>query len=90
MLDCFARITPGWLHRAYVYTGSVGPFRHDFRYRCQQDAENKQIHAATYSQLCFELAADVEQRDFPWDEEGVANLRQWLQSQYEQFSGTES
>lgn len=90
MLDCFTRITPGRLHRAYVFTGSVGPFQNDFRYRCQQDSDNKQIHAATYSRLCFELAADAEKRDFSWDEEGVAQLRQWLQNQYEKFIASQS
>lgn len=90
MLDCFERITPNWLNRAFVYTGSVGPFGKDFRYRCAQDAENRIVHAAAYSRLCFELAEDVHQQDFSWDEAGCAALREWLQSEYEAFLAREA
>lgn len=89
MLECFSCITPNWLHRAYVYTGSVGPFAHDFRYRLEQDEANGQIHAAAYSKVCYEVADDVEKADFPWDDEGAAQLRQWLQSRYEAFTAGE-
>jgi hypothetical protein len=86
MLECFSVMTPSWFNRAYVYTGSVGPFDRDFRYRCEQDEANRLLHAATYSRVCYELAEDAEKRDFTWDEPGVDALRQWLQSQYEAFA----
>ena len=85
MLDVFAQMTPAWFHRAYVYTGSVGQL---FRFRCEQGktAEGDPIlHAATYSRVCYELADDVEKRDFPWNEDGVEALKQWFQDQYERF-----
>lgn len=85
MLQRFSVITPTWLNRASRYTGSVGPVGRDFRYRFQQDGENRQIKAAVYSRLCYEKAADVQERIFPWDEEGIARMRQWLQESYEAF-----
>jgi len=89
MLEQFACITPTWLHRAHVYTGSVGPLWHDFRYRLAMDGKENVVHAARYSKLAFELAKDVEEQDFPWDEDGAAALRQWLQEGYEAFLARE-
>ena len=89
MLDQFACITPIWLNRAHVYTGSVGPLCHDYRYRLAMDGKEKVVHAARYSKLCFELATDVEKQDFPWDEDGTAALRQWLQDGYDAFRARE-
>jgi hypothetical protein len=89
MLEQFACITPTWLQRAHVYTGSVGPLCHDFRYRLAMDGKEKVIHAARYSKLCYELATDVEQQDFPWDEAGAAALGLWLQEGYEAFLARE-
>ena len=43
------------------------------------------LHTAVYSNLCYELAQDKEERDFPWNEEGVEALKAWYQSQYEKF-----
>ena len=85
MLDRFSVITPSWLNRASYYTGSVGPLGRDFRYRFQQDNDNHMIRAAVYSRLCYEKARDVKEEVFAWDEEGIAQLRQWLQEEYEAF-----
>ena len=85
MLQRFSVITPTWLNRASYYTGSVGPLGRDFRYRFQQDSENNQIKAAVYSRLCYEKARDVKEEVFPWDEEGIGRMRQWLQAEYEAF-----
>ena len=89
MLECFARLTPAWLKRATVYTGSVGPFQQDFRFRLQQDKGEGLIHAAVYTKVCYELAEDKEEKSFPWNEEGIAELRQWLQERYDAFAGRE-
>ena len=86
MLECFARLTPSWLKRATVYTGSVGPFANDFRFRLQQDKENNQIHAAVYSKVCYELAQDIQAQDFDWTEDGIEQMKVWLQQQYESFA----
>ena len=57
----------------------------DFRYRFQQDNENNTIKASVYSRICYEKASDVREETFPWDEEGIARMRQWLQENYEAF-----
>ncbi len=76
----FQDFTPQWFKRAYVYTGSIG----DFRYRFQHN-NGDTIHAAVYSRVCFELATDVVERDFPWTDQGVKDLQQWIQERYEAF-----
>ena len=76
----FQDLTPQWFKRAYVYTGSIGDFRYRFAH-----SDEETLHAAVYSRLCFELADDVVERDFPWTDEGVAALQQWLQERYEAF-----
>ena len=62
----FAELTPTWFNRAFVYTGSIG----EFRYRFAGDKDNGVLHTAVYSNLCYELAQDKEERDFPWNEAG--------------------
>ena len=64
----FEILTPRWFKRAFVYTGSIG----EFRYRFANDRENSLIHAAVYTHFCYECAKDVQERDFSWDETGVA------------------
>ena len=85
MQECFERLTPTWLNRAYLYNGSIGRPFHDFRYRLAQDEKQKIIHAAAYSKVCYELAEDKQEQDFSWDDEGVGRLKEWLQQQYEAF-----
>ena len=77
----FEVLTPHWFMRAFVYTGSIG----DFRYRFATDKENKLLHAAVYSVYCYEVATDVKEQDFSWDDEGVTQLKQWLQTEYEAY-----
>ncbi len=86
MEEIFAQMTPGWFNRAYVYNGSVGQ---TFRFRCQQtktETGDPAIKASAYTRLCYELAQDVTERIFPWDEAGVEELKAWLQARYEDFS----
>jgi len=89
MQKCFEEITPQWLGRAYLFNGSIGRPGSDFRYRLSQDEKEKLVRAAVYSKVCYEKADDVETRDFPWDEEGVAALREWLEERYEAFLAKE-
>lgn len=42
-------------------------------------------HTAVYSNVCYELAQDKEERDFTWDEAGVETLKAWLQEKYEAY-----
>ena len=66
----FTELTPRWFKRAFIYTGSIG----EFRYRFNNDAKENVIHAAVYSKLCYELAADVAEQDFPWDDGGAEGV----------------
>ena len=81
MHEQFAPLTVQWFKRAFVYTGSIG----DFRYRYAADKDNALLHAATYSRVCYEVADDVTEQDFPWTEDGVKALQVWMQQQYENF-----
>lgn len=82
MTEFFSNLTVNFFHRAFNYTGSLG----DFRFRFFHD-DNETIHAAVYTKLCYEKADDVEDRDFPWTEEGVEELKQWLEDRYQTFLG---
>ena len=77
----FQPLTPRWFYRAHVYTGSIG----DFRYRFAQVGKEA-ICASVYSKVCYEVADDVESREFPWTEEGVKALQEWVQGRYEAFT----
>ena len=86
MQDFFQQLTPRWFHRAHVYVGSIGPCFHDFRFRFAQDEKEKRITASVYSDKCFEAAEDVETREFPWTDDGVEELKAWLEEKYRQWS----
>ena len=85
----FSVMDERWFHRAFVYTGSVTDREKnlDFRYRYEQvkGDDGDELKASTYSDLCYELAQDVEEETFPWTDEGVEALKTWYQSQYEKF-----
>lgn len=78
----FEGLTPQWFKRANVYTGSIG----DFRYRFATDKKENTLRASVYSVYCYEVADDVVEETFPWDEEGVKALQQWVQAKYEAFA----
>lgn len=86
----FEEMTTRWLKRAHVYTGSIGPAFHDFRYRLEMDEKEGVVRAAAYSKLCWEKADDVEKESFAWDDAGTEQLRGWLQSRYEAFLAREA
>ena len=61
----FSVMDERWFHRAFVYTGSVTDREKnlDFRYRYEQvkGDDGDALKASTYSDLCYELAQDVEE-----------------------------
>ena len=71
----FAQLNNQWFMRAFNYTGSIG----EFRYRYLMEKDHSVIHTAVYSHFCYEVATDVVERDFPWDDEGVEELKSWMQ-----------
>ncbi len=77
----FEVLTPQWFKRAYVYTGSIG----EFRYRFHRRKGDEPMLVSVYSNLCYEAATDIEEREYPLTDEGVAELKVWLQEKYEAY-----
>ena len=80
----FEQLNERWFLRAFNYTGSIG----EFRYRYLMEKDRSAIHTAVYTRFCFEVATDVCERSFPWTEEGVEQLKAWMQSALETFETT--
>ena len=70
--------------RASVYPGSVGTFRYRFQRTGWLDKADSTIQVWVYENVCFEQAQDVETETFPWTEEGVEAIKNWLQDKLEQ------
>lgn len=82
MDDSFSFLNPTFFTKASIYPGSLGTFR----YRFQRDghAGDGTIQAWVYENVSFELAKDIETETFPWTEEGVDTLRQWLRQKVQE------
>ena len=76
MDNAFDFLTLEFFTRASVFPGSLGTFR--YRFRRDGWIGDGQIQVWVYENVCFELAKDVETETFPWTEEGVAALKDWL------------
>ena len=70
--------------RAAVYPGSVGTFRYRFQRTGWLDKPESTIQAWVYENISFELAQDVETETFPWTEEGIEALKNWLEEKLKQ------
>ena len=82
MDNAFDFLTLDFFTRAAVFPGSLGTFRYRFqRTGWMGDGE---IQAWVYENVCFELAKNTETETFPWTEEGVAALRNWLEERLAQ------
>lgn len=77
MEHTFDFLTMDFFTRAAVFPGSVGTFR--YRFQRTGWTGDGSIQAWVYENVSFELAKDVETETFPWTEEGVAALKDWLQ-----------
>lgn len=77
----FEVLTPRWFKRAFVYTGSIG----EFRYRFANDKENNLIHAAVYTHFAMRRQGCAGKWIFR-DDEGVEQLKAWLQEKLEENS----
>ena len=77
MEDRFDFLNMQFFTKASVYPGSLGTFR----YRVQRTGwlETGSIQAWVYENTSFELAKDVESQTFPWTEEGVEQVKAWLE-----------
>ena len=74
--DSFAFLDMAFFTKAAVYPGSLGAFR--YRFQRTGWMGDGSLQAWVYENTSFELAQDVEAESFPWTEEGVEALRQWL------------
>ena len=63
--------------KASVYPGSIGTFR--YRFQRTGWMGDGSIQGWVYENISFELAQDVETETFPWTEEGVEQIRDWLE-----------
>lgn len=86
MEHAFDFLTLDFFTRASVFPGSLGTFR--YRFQRTGWIGDGSIQAWVYENISFELAKDVETGTFPWTEEGVAALRDWLRRELEE-RGTE-
>ena len=76
MDGAFDFLTLEFFTRASVFPGSLGTFRYRFqRTGWMGDGE---IQALVYEIICFDLAKDSETETFPWTEEGISALKDWL------------
>lgn len=76
MEDAFGFLNAEFFKRAAVFPGSVGSFR--YRFQTEGRRDEGRIQAWVYENVCFELARDAETETFPWTEEGVTALKDWL------------
>lgn len=72
----FEFLTLDFFTRAAVFPGSLGTFR--YRFQRTGWIGDGSIQAWVYENISFELAQNVETETFPWTEEGVAALKDWL------------
>ena len=82
----FSFLTPKFFSKASVYPGSLGAFR--YRFQRTGKLNDGSLQAWVYENTSFELARDVETETFPWTEEGVAALRDWLTQAYGRRGGS--
>ena len=63
--------------KASIFPGSIGTFR--YRFQRTGWMGDGSIQLWVYENTSFELAKDVETATFPWTEEGVEQVRAWLE-----------
>lgn len=63
--------------KASVYPGSLGTFR--YRFQRTGWIGDGSIQVWVYENTSFELAQNVETETFLWTEEGVEQVRAWLE-----------
>lgn len=80
----FDFLTLQFFTKAAVFPGSVGTFRYRFQRTGWLDKPESTIQVWVYENVCFEQAQDVETETFPWTEEGVEAIKNWLQEKLEQ------
>ena len=65
--------------RASVFPGSLGTFRYRFKRTGWLNKPESEIQVWVYENTSFELAQEIETETFPWTEEGVEQIKAWLE-----------
>ena len=65
--------------RASVFPGSLGTFRYRFQRTGWLNKPDSTIQVWVYENTSFELAREIETETFPWTEEGVQQIKDWLE-----------
>ncbi len=68
-------------HSENIYTAS----RKDFRWRYNPLKGEDKITVSVYTTLCYECADDVQEKDFPYSEEGLHMANEWIASKFQEF-----
>ena len=77
MENSFDFLNMNFFTKASVYPGSIGTFR--YRFQRTGWIGDGSIQVWVYENTSFELAQDIETETFPWTEEGVEQIRAWLE-----------
>ncbi len=80
----FAHLDVSFFTKASVFPGSLGTFRYRFQRTGWPGKPDSTIQVWVYENTCFELAKDVETETFPWTEDGVEELKEWLEEKLAQ------
>ena len=64
-----------------IYTAS----RKDCRWRYNPLKAEDKITASVYTTLCYECADDVQEKDFPYSEEGLRQANEWISAKFQEF-----
>ena len=83
MEDPFAFLTLNFLKKSEIFPGSLGTFRYRFQREGWTDGKGV-LTVWVYENTSFELAKDVESQTFPWTEEGVEQIKVWLEQKLEE------
>lgn len=74
----FDHLNVAFFTKAAIYPGSIGTFRYRFQREGWTDGKGT-LTVWVYENTSFELAKDVESQTFPWTEEGVEQVKAWLE-----------
>ena len=83
MEDPFAFLTLNFLKKSEIFPGSLGTFRYRFQREGWTDGKGV-LTVWVYENTSFELAKDAESQTFPWTEEGVEQVKVWLEQKLEE------
>lgn len=88
MEQYFEFLDMNFFTRASVFPGSLGTFRYRFQRTGWLNKADSTIQVWVYENTSFELAQEIETEVFPWTEDGVEQIKAWLEQKLKE-RGTE-